>query len=204
MANRAYFINSHLPTSNYPDLLRIAKSHSKVFEVLEETAYRIPLHWLVCFRAGDVHPCTTKDEQGREWTEQVPYVKVGRAIANLKSAWHLVEQIIGDTDVSQAYLRYALNLLYSLPLPFLTMHVSEVVDGQYEGFVSALSGTEEAIPFLENFADYEEEKLPFDLETWQEENAANESQQKIDACLSILRLAKSFRCTTLARPPGLR
>lgn len=165
MANSAYLLNTVSPAST---LLQGEAEKANLWTT--GPGYNIPVPWLCCFRPEDLHPVVIaqEDDDGNavHTTVHLPRTTVARAVHNLEQALPLFEQITGDSTVAHAYWRAAVADVRALPLPWLALDPIEIVamfdlEGSLDDLALALAGDTSALPYLKDFAGYEDGVLPY-------------------------------------------
>lgn len=163
MSLRNYLLNTSVLSSDQKALgLAVRDNGAKVVEVAE-CINNVPLPWLACFRTDDLQPCFVEADV----SIRVPCVDLPTAIKNLAATLPLFERLTGEKEYAREYWQHALDDLKKLPLPFLTMDVSELLsfsssDDLNTYMVASLGGTVEALDFLKDvFIAYYDGKLPY-------------------------------------------
>jgi len=173
MANYARLLNTDSPISDLGSLVD-AEGRPTVDHV-ETTGpgYHLPIPWLCFFRPDDMRPVSvlTEDLDGNveRISVKLPCTTVEQAIGNLEQALPLFEKIVGDHALALSYWENAMSYLRGLPLAYLTFDPLEIIMmtgplTKSEELVDALSGTDAAIPYLIDYAPYEEGCLPYPRE----------------------------------------
>ncbi len=167
MSQRHYLLNTDMLSSDQLALAEAVRNKdAKVVEVAE-CVYQIPLPWLACFRQFDLRPCAVPMESGENVEIMVPCVDLPTAIRNLRDALPLFERLTGEQQYAREYWQQAIDDLEKLPLPYLTMDVSEMLMNMNpEAFTaymtSSLAGTDEALDILKDvFIAYYDDVLPY-------------------------------------------
>jgi hypothetical protein len=159
------------------------------WQTVAEAAYRLPLIWLCCFRQSDLLPGVViyQNPDGTERRREIQLPCASREIAleNIKQSFPVIEAIIGDAALAREYWQDALLGIRCLRLPYLTMYVDEIVDGDYVGFVAALSGGADAIPHLIKFSGYDTKSLPYSLDAWHEAPAGRNNDPRRNNTLAL-------------------
>lgn len=163
MSLRNHLLNTSVLSSDQKALgLAVRDNGAKVVEVAE-CINNVPLPWLACFRTDDLQPCFVEADV----SIRVPCVDLPTAIKNLAATLPLFERLTGEKEYAREYWQHALDDLKKLPLPFLTMDVSELLsfsssDDLNTYMVASLGGTVEALDFLKDvFIAYYDGKLPY-------------------------------------------
>ena len=163
MSLRNHLLNTSVLSSDQKALgLAVRDNGAKVVEVAE-CINNVPLPWLACFRTDDLQPCLVEADV----SIRVPCVDLPTAIKNLAATLPLFERLTGEKEYAREYWQHALDDLKKLPLPFLTMDVSELLsfsssDDLNTYMVASLGGTVEALDFLKDvFIAYYDGKLPY-------------------------------------------
>ena len=164
MANCAYLINSSSvltawdengePITNQPDA---------VYGCVAESANRLSIPWLLCFRASDLRPV----KRGAEPAVQEPFTTVAQAVARMAQSLPVFEAITGDAAVAHGYWQLACASLKQLPLPCLSMSAGEVFDIggiDEQAFRQALMGGIEAVPALTALVEYDADHRAYPLD----------------------------------------
>ncbi len=150
MANRAYLLNTSILTSDVAFL----EQGGSLYTEVAETAYKIPVPWLRCFRAEDLQTVLVElDEPGSCFKALLPCTTVQQAIDNLRRSAPVFIALAGDDKIGRAFLDRAIEEVRALPLPYLTMSVLEVVfgnapDDYIDDLVTALGDDARAIDCL--------------------------------------------------------
>jgi hypothetical protein len=170
MANRAYLLNTSVLTSD-PYLLRTKlEEPGNDFADVAEAAYKIPIPWLCCFTKEDIRivkvPPEIGEESGKIVEVGLPCTTITQALENLTRALPLFEDIAGNAKIGRAYWLNAISCLQALPLPYLTMNPLEVLFMEKpidyaRKIVAALSGDQNAIPFLKELSCYDDSAAPY-------------------------------------------
>lgn len=166
MSQRHYLLNTNIDSSDGETLNNsLATDNGRVVEVAECVSV-IPLAWFACFRASDLRACTV--QMSSENIEiMVPCVDLATAISNLQDALPLFEEFTGEKKYSREYWQCAIDDLRTLPLPFLTMDIGEILmnseaDELIEKMTSALGRTSEALTVMKQFfLEYNDGVLPY-------------------------------------------
>jgi len=170
MANRAYLLNTPFLTSDRALLQQRLAEPGQDFLEVDGPGYQLPIPWLCCFRACDLKPVVIhgEDMEGNpvDFTLRLPSTALGQAVRNLEESLPLLEQITGETQLAQRYWADALAWLRQLPLPWLALDPAEILtmmdpESGQEDLVRALAGDAGAIPYLKDFAGYEDGALPY-------------------------------------------
>ena len=123
MSLRNYLLNTSVLSSDQRALsLAVRNNDAKVVEVAE-CINNVPLPWLACFRSSDLQPCIVESDA----SIMVPCVDLPTAIKNLSGSLPLFERLTGEKEYAREYWQHAVDDLKKLPLPFLTMDVSELL-----------------------------------------------------------------------------
>ena len=165
MANTAYLLNTVSPAST---LLQGEAGPANLWTT--GPVYKIPVPWLCCFRPEDLHPVVVPLEDGDgnavATTIRLPRTTVAQAVKNLEQALPLFEQITGEKSIAHEYWRAAVADVRALPLPWLALDPIEIVamfdlEGSLDDLALALAGDSSALPYLKDFAGYEDGALPY-------------------------------------------
>ena len=171
MSQRHHFLNTSILSSDGLVLGDVVKNLGGTVIEIAECINFVPLPWLACFRQSDLQPCTAimfsgaGDEIRCEF--MVPCVDVPTAIKNLYGSLPLFEKLTGETHFAREYWQRAIDDLAKVPLPFLTMNVSEMLmniepDELTAHMTSALGSTNEALDIIkEIFVSYSDGLLPY-------------------------------------------
>ena len=186
MSLRNYLLNTSVLSSDRGALSLAVRDHgAKVVEVAE-CINNVPLPWLACFRTSDLQPSIV----GSDVSIMVPCVDLPTAIENLAATLPLFERLTGEKEYAREYWQHALDDLKKLPLPFLTMDVSELLsfstpDELNTYMRASLGGTNEALDYLKDvFIAYYDGKLPYkraDLHA----NEGIDDPERIDNTISL-------------------
>lgn len=171
MSQRHYLLNTTLPTSDLQALRQGVNAGTAQVVEVAECVYTIPLPWLACFRQADLRPCVV--EMAADSVEiMAPVVDVPTAIANLEGALPLFEAFTGEQVFARAYWQSALDELKTLPLPYLTLNISEMLMNMAEEDLiahlsAALGRNAEALAVVkQHFAEYDDKALPYPLDAF--------------------------------------
>lgn len=157
MANRGYLLNTSTLTSDPYLLGARLKEPGNDFLEAGESAYRIPVPWLLCFRPEDFHPVkvpvTGRDGGQRQDEIALPCTSVSAAIDNLSATLPIFQTLAINEEIGERYWRNAIERLRQLPLPYLTLSVLEVLYGNdpvaySQKMIEAVSGGEAAMAAL--------------------------------------------------------
>jgi hypothetical protein len=183
---RNYLLNTSVLSSDRSALSLAVRDHgAKVVEVAE-CINNVPLPWLACFRTGDLQPCIVDSDV----SIMVPCVDLPTAIKNLAATLPLFERLTGEKEYAREYWQHALDDLKKLPLPFLTMEVSELLsfssaDDLNTYMAASLGGTNEALDYLKDvFIAYYDGKLPYKRADFYANKGIND-QERIDNTISL-------------------
>lgn len=164
MANRGYLLNTSTLTSDPYLLGARLKEPGNDFLEAGESAYRIPVPWLLCFRPEDFHPVTVTGRDGAQRQGEIPLpcTSVSSAIANLSATLPIFHTLAAHDEIGEMYWRNAIERLRQLPLPYLTLSVLEVVYGDdpvahSRQMLEAVSGGEAALAALISLSGVEDE-----------------------------------------------
>ena len=144
MANWAHLFNVKIPTSD-PSVF-LADDDNGQAQSLEvaDSAYCLPVPWLLCFRGAELHPVRVPlvnwrdDTPAGEVVMQLPFVTVEQAVRNLERSQALFLQLAGDAELGTQYWREACEGLVEMPWPYLAMDPVEVLLGGWEDFDASL------------------------------------------------------------------
>jgi hypothetical protein len=173
MSNRAYLFNTALLTSDRDEIESARVERGIEYAEADEAANRIPIPWLYCFREADLRPVQAEYYIGPEEVcyvpVRIPCTTVVMARENMQHSLPFFRQIVGDTAVADGYWKGAMDKLASLPLPYLTMHPTEVFclnDAEEEAaaFAKCFCGTEASIPFVKRLSFYVDGFAPYTIE----------------------------------------
>ncbi|RYF39333.1 MAG: hypothetical protein EOO25_15220 [Comamonadaceae bacterium] len=166
MANRAYLINSSSLTSNPAELERLRDQPGHVDGEVASSANRLLIPWFLCFRRGDLRPVHCNF-----MPLELPCTSLEQAVRNLEESLPVFEAIAGDAALARPYWELACARLRGLPLPYLSMDPTEVLQmgmlpplAIAQHLVGALSGDLAAVPSLKALANYEDKAAPYPLE----------------------------------------
>ena len=186
MSLRNYLLNTSVLSSDQRALsLAVRNNNAKVVEVAE-CINNVPLPWLACFRTSDLQPCIVESDV----SIMVPCVDLPTAIKNLGATLPLFERLTGEKEYAREYWQHALDDLKKLPLPFLTMEVSELLsfstpDELNTYMAASLGGTNEALDYLKDvFIAYYDGKLPYKRADFYA-NEGIHDQERIDNTISL-------------------
>lgn len=167
MGNCAYLLNTSILTSDMTMLDGEDEDGGSLFADVAETAYKIPVPWLRCFRPEDLKTVMVElDEPGTYFKALLPCTTVQQAIDNLQRSAPIFIQLAGDDKIGQAYLDRAIEEVRALPRPYLTMSVLEVVFGNIpdeyiEDLVTALGDDACAIECLKSLSLIESDAVAY-------------------------------------------
>lgn len=129
MANRGLLLNTDRRCDAPCDLESMRRQSSSIH--IAESANRIPVPWLACFRSEDLRATRCRLMTGPDAFEiielMLPCASVVSARSALESQRPLFDALIGDTAVAESYWSAALNGLSELPLANLAMDPVEVL-----------------------------------------------------------------------------
>lgn len=166
MSQRHYLLNTNIDSSNGEALQEaLDTERGRVIEIAECVNF-VPLPWFACFRQINLRPCTIQMTSGN-LEILVPVADLPTAIANLKEALPLFEELTGEKKYSREYWKNAINDLEQLPLPFLTMDIGEMLmnceaDELVARVTSALGRTTDSLSVIRQFfLEYNDCILPY-------------------------------------------
>lgn len=168
MSQRHYLLNTTMPTSDLRALRQGVNADTVMVVEVAECVYAVPLPWFACFRQVDLHPCVVEMDSD-SFEIMVPVADVPTAIANLESALPFMEDFTGERAYAREYWQSALDALKTLPLPFLTMDVSEILmnveaAALTANLTAALGQNPEALAVIKRcFLEYDDKVLPYHL-----------------------------------------
>ena len=166
MSNNGYLVNSSTLTSDPRELQRLRSQPGHLDAVVAEGSNRFLIPWLLCFRQGDVRYVATPSGP-----LPLPCTTVEQAAQNLEASLPVFEAIAGNAALARPYGALACKLVRRLPMPYLTMVISELVEEGgdppqelAERIMGALSGDASAIPHLKALAEYRDGVAPYPLD----------------------------------------
>lgn len=166
MSNTGSLINSSSLVSGRAALEGLREQPGHVDGEVASCSNRLLIPWLLCFRRSDLRPLQS-DFIGL----QLPCTTVAQAVCSLEQSLPVFEAITGDSVLARAYWTLACALLRRLPLPYLTMDPTEILqlssarpETLAETFVGALSGDLAAIPHLKSLTRYDDSVPPYPLD----------------------------------------
>lgn len=180
MANRAALLNTDLPSSDIVQLLDPSGEGGPQVFCVAESANRLPVPWLACFRSEDLRPVSVPVQSFSGETQalslQLPCTTVAMAQQRLQESLPLFTALVGDTALAEGYWRRACDGLARLPLPYLTLDPIEVlllndVEEEAEGLVQVLEGGAGALPWLQRLSFFEPGFAPYSAEAYYGEAA---------------------------------
>ena len=163
MSVNGYLLNSNARASDAEELKALRTRPGHLDAVVAEGSNRLLVPWFLCFRPGDVRgidaasgplprPCTT----------------VAQATRNLEGSLPVFEAIAGDAALAEAYWSLACKLVRRLPLPYLSLELSEVLESGGDTpehaarqVMGALSGDLTAVPFIKSLVEYRDGVAPY-------------------------------------------
>ena len=166
MANRAYLWNTNVLSNNMFALGSTEDGVDIRRVIVAEAVYRVPVPWMCCFRTLDlqIFAPTRADMFGDDEADDglaiayerlVPCTTVAEAHRNLAASWPLFAAIALDSnedpeDDARDKWQDALDALKTLPFPYLTVAIYEVVESEAEhaSFVEAMRGDLASVPHL--------------------------------------------------------
>lgn len=172
MSQRHYLLNTTVLSSDCVTLDDAVQNKGATTVEVAEAVYRIPLPWFACFRQSDLQPCTVQWEESDSMEIMVPCVGLPTAVQNLTDSLPLFEKLTGEKKYSHEYWQCAIEDIKKLPLPFVTMDVSEMLMNMHPeelttAMTSSLSGTDEALNTMKSvFLEYHGGALPYDRDAF--------------------------------------
>lgn len=130
MSNNAYLLNTSTPISDPYRLAELRNEPGNDYLEVSCAAYRIPVPWLLCFRATDLQtveiPMDDDEGDSRILRVQLPCTRVELAKENLQEALPVFVRLANDEALGKEYLDFALKALSVYPLPYLSLNPMEV------------------------------------------------------------------------------
>lgn len=175
MANRAALLNTSLLSSDPDQLLHPSGQDGLQVLFVAESANRVPVPWLACFRSEDLRPVSVTlglfGGGSQTLPLQLPCTSVATAQQRLQEALPLFTAVVGDASLAEGYWRRACEGLAKLPLPYLTLNPIEVLvmndfEEEAEGLVHSLSGGPDALTWLRRLSFFETGFAPYSAEAY--------------------------------------
>jgi hypothetical protein len=169
MTNRAYLLNTAVPTCDRARLEEASVRDGSPYAEVAEGANQIPAIWFFCFREEDLIPAVFRFRRHGSVVQQnilLPCVPVERAVRNLAEARTWIDAFVGDDALVEDYWQAVVESLRGLALPFLAMDPTEVFllndpEEDARTFETALQGGEAAFAAIRQLSFYEEQQPPY-------------------------------------------
>jgi hypothetical protein len=170
MANCARLLNTDAPIGDLGTLLKREGRPTVAYLETIGPAYRLPIPWLCFFRPDDMRPVIVQTENDKgnvhHFSLNLPCATVEKSIKNLEQALPLFEKIVEDKLLANLYWKNAMSYLKGLPLAYLTLDPLEIVmftdpETELEDLIVALEGSDSAIPYLKDYAAYNDGVRPY-------------------------------------------
>lgn len=204
MSQRHYLLNTSILSSDALELREAVLEYgAKVVEVAE-CVYQVPLPWMACFRQSDLRPCKVLMESDEVQTIQIPCVDLATAIQNLRAALPLFERLTGETDYAREFWEAAVEDIEKLPLPYLTMDLSEMLfmstaDDFNRDMTAALGRTNDAVDYFKGvFVAYYDEVQPYTLSEFRENHGITDDMR----INNTIALDAAIECNRFVRDAG--
>jgi hypothetical protein len=199
MANRAYLLNTSTLTSDpFALSANVEKPGNDILEAAE-AAYRVPIPWLLCFRAEDMQSVNVPMENDPELGEpagpdvaviSLPCTTVVKAIENLKSTRPLFWDLAGDKQMGEAFYQVAIRRIEALPMPYLTINPIEVTfmmdhKESTRQMMTALSRNASSLAALKKLACFEDGAKPYPIDVLYSIPGPHHDEQRIANTIAL-------------------
>jgi hypothetical protein len=194
MANCARLLNTDAPIDDLSTLVDHEGRPAPAYLETIGPGYRLPIPWLCCFRPDDMRPVIvqTENDDGEvhHFSLNLPCTTVEKAIKNLEQTLPLFEKIIGDKRLAILFWENAMSYLRGLPLAYLTLDPLEIVmftdpETELEDLIDALEGSDSAIPYLKDYAAYNDGIPPYPPEVLLAAPLPDYDEQRMDNSVSL-------------------
>ncbi|MBI3439902.1 MAG: hypothetical protein HY054_14845 [Proteobacteria bacterium] len=170
MSNRAILINAPVFTSDPNRLQEALDQEGREYVEIAESAYRIPIPWLCCFRKDDLRPFSAKSYSLDGTEERValvaPCADIAAAKRNLTQSLSIFAAVAGDSEIARGYWEAAMAGLEDLPFPYLCIDPTDILfmedlDEGLATFSGCFAGSLDALPSMKRLNFFEEGVVPY-------------------------------------------